>query len=336
MVTPAFKSQRGNSITVARLFKGLAGRGYDIDILALDDSGWQQQLDLYTSEHSYSIVHGFHAMHSSIVTEHPRISKTPMLLTATGTDINFDMTGHNRQRVLQTLLKAERIVVFNPDMSRRIINADPGLKSRITVIPQGVDLPAGPAFTRKQFCLSESDTVFIMPSGLRPVKNIDLALEGLEKARASNPALKLLIAGAAIDGAYAEHIQSRIRPLAWAVYLGEVPHGEIGGIMRIADVVLSTSIAEGQPQAVLEAMSLGRPCILSAVEGNLGIIEDGVHGCYIRTSSELADAALLLMNDPLLRQKLGSAAMKLVNERYNVKNEIEAYAALYEELKSYC
>ena len=29
-------------------------------------------------------------------------------------------------------------------------------------------------------------------------------------------------------------------------------------------------------------------------------------------------------------------AMKLVNERYNVKNEIEAYAALYEELKSYC
>jgi len=334
MVTPVLKSQRGNSITAARLYNGLSKRGYAIDLLSQDEPGWQLQLDLLTRTHSYNLVHGLHALYFSPVANHPAVKKLPVLLTTTGTDINYDLAGPGKEETLHTLLMADRIVVFNHDLGRKLADADPRLEPRLAVVPQGVDLPDAPAVSRSQYGLSPGDTVFIIPSGLRPVKNLDLAIDGLAVAQGGHPGLSLLVVGAEIDSAYTDHIKSRLRELPWAIYTGEVPHHSISGIMRIADVVINTSLAEGQPQAVLEAMSLGKPCILSAVPGNLGIISDGVHGCYINTAEELSDAALRLIRDPGLRHDMGSAARKLVNEKYSVEKEIDAYAGLYESLLS--
>lgn len=332
MITPILKSQRGNSITATRLCNGLSRKGYTIDLLSMDETDWHLQLDRYTRANSYSLVHGFHALHFSPAANHPAIKSLPILLTTTGTDINYDLAGPHKEQTLDTLLRATQVVVFNTDLGGNLAAAVPGLESRLTVIPQGVDLPAAPEVARRQLGLSEADTIFIAPSGLRPVKNLDLALDGLQIAHRAHPQLSLLIIGTVIDAAYKEHIKSRLGDLPWAIYLGEIPHQRIGGIMQTADVVLNTSWAEGQPQAALEAMSLGKPCILSAVPGNLGIIEDGVHGCYIESAQELADVALKLINDAPLRYDMGSAARQLVNDRYSAEKEIDAYAQLYKAL----
>ena len=334
MVTPVLKSQRGNSITAARLYNGLSKRGYEIDLLSQDEPGWQHKLDLLTRTHSYNLVHGLHALYFSSAANHPVVKKLPMLLTTTGTDINYDLDGPGKQETLDTLLMADRIVVFNHDLGRKLADADPRLEGRLAVVPQGVDLPDSPEVSRRQYGIPESYTVFIIPSGLRPVKNLDLAIDGLEMVHDRHPGLSLLIVGVEIDREYTDRIKSRLRELPWAVYIGEVPHHSIGGIMRIADVVINTSRAEGQPQAALEAMSLGKPCILTAVPGNLGIIQDGVHGCYINSARELSDAALRLIKNTGLRHDMGNAARHLVNEKYSLKKEIDAYAGLYESLIS--
>lgn len=334
MVTPVIKSQRGNSITAARLYNGLSKRGYEIDLLSQDEPGWQEQLDQLTRTYSYNLVHGLHALYFSSVAKHSAVKNLPLLLTTTGTDINYDLSEPGKQEVLDTLLMADRIVVFNHDLGRKLSETDPRLEPRLAVVPQGVDLPDAPAVSRRQFGLSDSDIVFIIPSGLRPVKNLDLAIDGLAIAHDRYPGLALLIVGVEIDREYTEGIKSRLRELPWAVYTGEVPHQSIGGIMRIADVVINTSLAEGQPQAALEAMSLGKPCILTAVPGNLGIIRDGVHGFYINSALELSEAALRLINDPGLRYATGRAASQLVNENYSLEKEIDAYARLYESLLS--
>ncbi len=334
MVTPLLKSQRGNSITAARLFNGLSNKGYAIDLLSMDEPDWQLQLDRYCHTNSYDMVHGFHALHFSRAAHHPAIKDLPLLLTTTGTDLNYDLTGPHKEPTLQTLLKASRVVVFNEDLGQHISDSDKRLQSRLTVIPQGVDLPTRPPASRQQFGLSETDVVFIIPSGLRPVKNLDLALDGLAIAQRSHPSLSLLILGAAIDSAYSHHIKSRLPQLPWAHYLDEIPHDEISGIMQMADIVLNTSLAEGQPQGALEAMSLGKPCILTAVPGNLGIIEDGIDGYYINSARELASAAMQLITAPSLRTAMGGAARQLVIERYSAEKELAAYAQLYEELIS--
>lgn len=332
MVTPVLKSQRGNSITAARLYNGLSRKGYAIDLVSLDEPGWQQQIDRCAGTDSYKLLHGLHALQFSAAAVRPAINNIPMIITATGTDINFDLSGPHKEDVLAMLRRADKIAVFNPDMARLIKAADPHLESRLSVIPQGIDLPAAKEITRQQLGLPENSIVFVIPSGLRPVKNLDLALDGLDMAHRIHPRLSLLIVGAEIDTVYTAHIKSRISRLSWVKYTGEVPHEKIAAVMGVADVVLNTSIAEGQPQAVLEAMSLGKPCIMTSVPGNIGIIKDGIHGYYIDTARDLADAALRLMNDQSLVHDMGDAARKLVNDRYSVEKEIDAYAGLYEAL----
>jgi len=332
MVTPMLKSQRGNSITAARIYNGLKGRGYNIDLLSLDEPDWQEKLDRCKDNGSYALVHGFHTLHFAAAAGHGAIKNLPLLLTATGTDINNDLTGPFREDVLGTLWRADVIVVFNPDMCSLLAGVEPSLESRLAIIPQGVDLPLSPEISRMDLGLPEDDLVFILPSGLRPVKNIDLALDGLIEARKVSPRISLLIAGAVIDNGYAASIKKRIKDLPWVQYLGEVSHSSIGGIMRAADVVLNTSLSEGQPQAVLEAMSLDKPCIMTAVTGNTGIICDGVHGFYIANARELADAVLRFLNDPRRRDEMGRAAGQLVNDRYTAEKEINAYADLYDAL----
>ncbi|MDD3654324.1 MAG: glycosyltransferase [Desulfotomaculaceae bacterium] len=332
MVTPYLKSQRGNSVTATRLFNGLRRKGHAIDLISMDEPGWQLQLDRYTQAHSYGLVHGFHAWQFSRIVNHPVIKRLPILLTTTGTDINYDLLGPQKGHTLETMLKANKVVVFNPSMGKQLTAIEPRLQSRQVVIPQGVELPAAPLVTRQQLGLSPADTIFLIPSGLRPVKNLDLALNGLDIVYRKHPQLCLLIVGAAIDFEYKAHIKSRLSTFKWAHYLGEIPHRNIGGIMQTADVVLNTSRAEGQPMGALEAMSLGKPCILTAVPGNLDIIKDGIHGYYINSAPELAAAALKLIQSPPLRYVMGNKARQLVNDRYSAVKELHAYDQLYKEL----
>lgn len=333
MITPYLQSQRGNSVTATRLYNGLKRKGYAIDLIAMDEPDWQLQLDRYTQANAYDLVHGFHALHFSRVVNHPVIKKLPIVLTTTGTDINYDLCGPKQKQTLAVLLKASKIVVFNSDLGSRLTTIEPRLQSRQVVIPQGVELPKAPPVTRRQLGLATDDTVFIIPSGLRPVKDLDLALDGLAIAYQKYSQLCLLIVGTAIDLEYTAHIESRLGALRWARYLGEVPHQTIEGLLQTADVVLNTSRSEGQPQGALEAMSLGKPCILTAVPGNLGIIENGLQGYYINSATELAEAALKLIHNPTLCVTMGKAARRLVNDKYSADEELNAYDRLYQALQ---
>lgn len=332
MITPYMQSQRGNSITASRLHAGLGRKGYEIDIIAMDEPDWETRLNDYTRTNTYGLVHGFHALHFSQAANHPRITELPLLLTTTGTDINYDLYGPNKEQTLGNMLKAKKLVVFNQSLAEQITALEPRLQSRQVVIPQGVELKPGPAITRQQLGISPASTVCVVPSGLRPVKNLDLALDGLQAVYREYPQIHLLVVGAALDADYAAHIKNRIHTLKWASYLGEVPHREMQGILQITDIVLNTSMAEGQPQGALEAMSLGKPCILSAVPGNLGIIQHGLQGYYVNSAHELAACALKLIRDPHLQRLMGAAAQQLVRNNFSVENELAEYTRLYQEL----
>jgi len=166
------------------------------------------------------------------------------------------------------------------------------------------------------------------------VKNVDLLIDALEKIQPDYPHLKLLIIGAIINPQYSRMILERIKSLPWVSYLGEIPHECVRDLILHADVVVNTSLAEGQPQGALEAMSLGLPCILTAVPGNLHIIEDGGEGFYVNTESELTQAARTFMDNPQLTIKMGQAARELVAKKFNPGKELNAYENLYQQLTS--
>ncbi len=330
LITPFHRSQRGNSQTTARLQVFLSARGFSIDRLSLEDNNWQERLQHDLDESKYALIHGFHALHfGQVIQAIPQIKKLPLLLTTTGTDIHYDMLGEKQDIVMEAMQAVNKIVVFNEEFHEDLRTKYPEFNDKLVTIPQGVFLETSPIKTRRELGLSPDDIVFLLPSGLRSVKNIELAINALSTVQQNHPELHLLIIGVSIEEPYSHKITDRIKGLSWITYLGEIPHAEMRSILSLGDVVINTSFSEGQPQGALEAMSLGKPCILTAVPGNLNIINPGIEGFYVYDEAELVNAAKYLLKDPTQRLALGKNAQQLVETRFSLEREIDAYSQIY-------
>ncbi|MDD4802397.1 MAG: glycosyltransferase [Syntrophomonas sp.] len=335
MITPFHRSQRGNSQTISRLLLFLSSRGFIIELLSLEDDDWQEKAQRCWSRSNYAFIHGFNALHCAQVLEViPEMRRIPLILTTTGTDINYELLGAQQAAVLGAMQAAQIIVVFHEDFRKSLSTNYPEFNDKLVTIPQGVFLETGSSIQRWELGLFPDDVVFLLPSGLRPVKNIILAIDALEQVFQIQPCLRLLIIGAAIDDAYSRTVLDRISGLDWVKYLGEIPHAQMRSIFLLGDVVMNTSRSEGQPQGALEAMSLGRPCILSAVPGNLNLISPGIEGFYIDSEKDLIAAAQALINDPPRRTAMGKSAQHLVKTRFSLEREIDEYSYLYNNMLS--
>ena len=100
------------------------------------------------------------------------------------------------------------------------------------------------------------------------------------------------------------------------------------------DVLLLTSVNEGTPVSVIEALAAGRPVVATRVGGVSDIVRDGVDGFL----ADVADVELLgarlaeLAGDPELRARMGSAGCAHVTERYAVARLVDDVDRLYRSL----
>lgn len=333
MITPFHKNPRGNKLTSERLQVGLCQRGWNIELLSLELDNWQEILDKGLREKRYAMIHGLNITHfARVLSAFPDITSLPLLLTTTGTDINYDLVLNHKQVIAKTLDTVRYIIIFNDYFKSIFQELYPDNSNKLVTIPQGVYLKKGDGPNRSQLGLHEDDFVFLIPSGIRPVKNLELAIDALEKLQPDFPHLRLLIIGTIIDKEYSALILKRINDLPWVIYPGEFPHRQMYSLLSVGDVVLNTSHAEGQPQAALEAMSLGIPCLLTAAPGNINIIENGREGYYVHNQDDLTAAARTLMVNQDLRRQMGENARHLVEEKYSMEKELDAYEKLYRQL----
>ena len=100
------------------------------------------------------------------------------------------------------------------------------------------------------------------------------------------------------------------------------------GVVRAADVVLMTSISEGLPMSVLEAMSQGRPVISTCVGG----VPDVIKGCGVVTSPgddhALTMAVVMLLRNPDLAWRLGRRGHDRLGRIFNEGACVEGYREL--------
>ena len=104
------------------------------------------------------------------------------------------------------------------------------------------------------------------------------------------------------------------------------------------DFTLLTSISEGQPLAVLEAMSAGRPAVTTDVGCCRELLEGNVDGlgasglCVpVMHQNALADAMLTLCEDAPLRHEMGRIGVKRVNASYLQATMLAHYQRVFEE-----
>ena len=96
------------------------------------------------------------------------------------------------------------------------------------------------------------------------------------------------------------------------IFVGAFNHQDLGSIMDRTDLFVMSSILEGQPLALIEAMAYGCPIVTTDVGGIPEMITDGVNGMLCRPADPncLAQKICTLIDDPGLRRNLGREARR--------------------------
>jgi glycosyltransferase involved in cell wall biosynthesis len=103
--------------------------------------------------------------------------------------------------------------------------------------------------------------------------------------------------------------------------------------MATLDLLVFSSLSEGVPYSLLEAMSLGVPVVATAVGGLSEIIEDGVTGLLVQPKDPeaLAQACLALLNNPWRRQQMATASRQRCASHFSDLRMAEAIRRIYYE-----
>ncbi len=234
-------------------------------------------------------------------------------------------------RLLTPLTDA--FVAVAPAHGRHLIEQERFPRSRVVVIPNGVDterfapVPDAEAI-RRELGIAPTAPVVTIVAALRPEKNHELFLDVASRVRRELPETRFIVVG---DGPCrsALELNARERGLESAVhFLGS--RDDIPRILTASDVFALTSHNEANPVSILEAMSVGRPVVATNVGSIYEVVEDRVSGRLVPPgdAGRFVPHLVELLNKPLQRQAMGDAGRRRVIERYSLDQMVRGYECL--------
>lgn len=99
--------------------------------------------------------------------------------------------------------------------------------------------------------------------------------------------------------------------------------------LQKVDVYLSTSLWEGLPLSVLEAMNLGKPLILTDCVGNVDLVDSGHNGFSYYSMQDAIRCINYLVGDPGNLIKMGKLSRQKIESEFNKKKMTFQYKTLY-------
>ena len=227
---------------------------------------------------------------------------------------------------------AHHIVGIDPTITRYFgehMNTPP---ERLHYIPNGIRTRSPDAQrrarARQSLGLAADQFALLFVGRLEVEKDVGTLLESVAKLDAGQRArLRLIIAG---DGSLRPALQARAAELhieAAVAFLGA--RRDVEDLMRAADAFIMTSLTEGQPMALIEAMATGLPCIGTSVGGIPAMLGNDA-GVLVPPSQPMTIAAAIgdLMADPARRQAIGNRARERVNAGHGMDAVIAQYLPL--------
>ena len=251
----------------------------------------------------------------------------------------------------RTLARAtDRIVVLS-DQQLDEINKKfrVGNPERFATVPLGIDIeqfdsdPSVRQKLRAEFGVQESDVVVGFVGRLTEIKNISLLLHAAALIRERTD-VRFAIVG---DGHLRPDLEQKAASLdngSNTIFLGN--RSDISDIYSALDIVALTSLNEGTPLSLIEAMAAGKPVISTGVGGVrdlLGAVREEYGGFSIcdrgiRVESfEPADyqaGLTYLVENRRWRAEIAESGRKYIRSRYGKDRLIDDIKRLYRELNS--
>jgi glycosyltransferase involved in cell wall biosynthesis len=208
---------------------------------------------------------------------------------------------------------------------------------KVAVVPLGLELGALLALDDRMYrytaATAESAEIVVGYVGrLVPIKSLDTLVRGVALARTRLPGIRLVIAGdgeerGALGTLVAElGLNDRVEFLGW--------RGDLPALYQMMHLFVLTSINEGTPVSLIEAMAAGVPVVASAVGGVPDVVEDGVTGVLIppRHPEAVASAIVSAVTQPDRAAAMALRARHSVRDRFDSVRLVEETAAMYREI----
>jgi glycosyltransferase involved in cell wall biosynthesis len=236
--------------------------------------------------------------------------------------------------------RAERVITLSEDNRAKQL-ADGANPAKTTVVPNGVDPelwrpatpPAKPAATASR-CMRVGFVGRVVP-----IKDVITLIRACALARAQVELEVWIVGPEDEDKAYAERCHALVHMLGLEDHIKFLGSQRVAEIYPQLDVVLLTSLSEGQPLVILEAYAAGLPVIATYVGACRELIEGsdeadkqlGASGIVTRVANpaETAAALVRLAKHPELRVAMGRAGMARVAARYQLRQVVASYESLY-------
>lgn len=238
---------------------------------------------------------------------------------------------------------------LSPIPATVVVNSRRGLRDhqrmgyrprRWEVIPNGVDLggyrrdPASRGRIRARLSIRDGHVLAGTVARFHPFKGHAALIEAVGRVKAEHPELRLLLVGRGTE-AENETLQAMIQRAGISDrvrLLGE--RGDVPEILQALDLfVLPSYSGEGFPNALLEAMAVGMPCLVTEVGDSAVIVDETGVVVPPRDPGALAEGLKrLLAMSPEERRRLGLAAHDRVRSRFSIETMVHSYADLYSSL----
>ncbi len=184
---------------------------------------------------------------------------------------------------------------------------------------------------RAEFDIPEDVPVVINVANFRPQKRHALLLRAAAEVRARSPEVRFLLVGQGpLEGA-TRRLARRLGLTDNVTFTGF--RDDVPRLLAASDVFALPSSWEGLSIALLEAMALGKPCVVTRIGGVSEVIGGGEFGVVVDEGDPrgFADALLRLLGDPAEARRLGEAGKERAGAfdiRPAVKREEDVYVRL--------
>jgi L-malate glycosyltransferase len=236
------------------------------------------------------------------------------------------------------LRRRDRVVSVGQAVQRALVQNEGIRQERISVIYNGINVDAFKSSetdrhqVRVDLGVNARDFLIVQVARLDYLKDHAAAIRTLARVIRKLPQAKLLLVG---EGPEMPKIKDAVAQYGLAErvhFLGlrtDVPR-----LLAAADVFLLTSISEGIPVTVIEAMAAGLPIVSTRVGGVSEVVLDGNTGLLSESGDDmgLAQHILHLADNPGERCRLGQEGRKRAEQQFSAVQMDRGYAALYEEM----
>jgi len=201
-------------------------------------------------------------------------------------------------------------------------------RDRMYIVPNPV---AGKFQSSQKLHYARQLTRICTVGRLHPQKNFPLLISAVKEVRSQHPDIILQIYGEGEE-------RKRLEELIAQEHLSDVCYlmgrtSQVENVLKETDLFVMSSDYEGMPNALIEAMATGVPCISSDCRtGPRSLIKEGQTGLLFKTG-DLADLTQKLdwaLQHPPEMNQMGKAAREDVMHTYQIENTLSSFIKMIE------